>query len=219
MQAMALNPEARYPSPRALADDIERWMADEPVSALREPLTERARRWMRRHRTAATAGAIAVVMALVGLSGVCWCRSARNSDLRAANLRERARFELAMEAIQTFHSGVSEDVLLRQKEFQDLRTKLLRGREIWRSQGLLEGQADRRSRAALGKAYGELGELTSLIGSKQEALAIHRRACRCARLRPRPGPTRAKTAEVARSLIDTATARVRPATHPATEVL
>ena len=45
-------------------------MADEPVSAWREPLTERARRWMRRHRTAATAGAIAVVMALVGLSGV-----------------------------------------------------------------------------------------------------------------------------------------------------
>ena len=89
-----------------------------------------------------------------------------------------------MEAIQTFHSGVSEDVLLKQKEFQDLRTKLLRGaRDFYgKLQGLLEGQADRRSRAALGKAYGELGELTSLIGSKQEALAIHRRALslRCA---------------------------------------
>ena len=35
---MALKPEDRYASPRALADDVERWMADEPVTAWREPL-------------------------------------------------------------------------------------------------------------------------------------------------------------------------------------
>ena len=34
---MALRPEDRYESPRALADDVERWMADEPVSAYSEP--------------------------------------------------------------------------------------------------------------------------------------------------------------------------------------
>ena len=40
-----LKPENRYASPRVLADDIEKWMADEPVSAWREPLIRRARRW------------------------------------------------------------------------------------------------------------------------------------------------------------------------------
>ena len=38
LKAMALEPEDRYATPRALADDIERWMADEPVTAWREPL-------------------------------------------------------------------------------------------------------------------------------------------------------------------------------------
>ena len=38
---MALRPEDRYASPRALADDVEHWLADEPVSAYREPWPER----------------------------------------------------------------------------------------------------------------------------------------------------------------------------------
>ena len=48
LKAMALRPEDRYASPRALAEDVERWMADEPVSAWREPFARRARRWARR---------------------------------------------------------------------------------------------------------------------------------------------------------------------------
>ena len=34
---MALEPDDRYASPKALGDDIEHWMADEPVSAYRDP--------------------------------------------------------------------------------------------------------------------------------------------------------------------------------------
>jgi eukaryotic-like serine/threonine-protein kinase len=33
LKAMATRPEARYDSARALADEIERWLADEPVAA------------------------------------------------------------------------------------------------------------------------------------------------------------------------------------------
>ena len=40
MKAMALRPADRYPSAQALGEDISRWLADEPVSALREPLRE-----------------------------------------------------------------------------------------------------------------------------------------------------------------------------------
>src|SRR5262249_56675077 len=52
LKAMAHRPEDRYASTRGLAEDIERWMADEPVSTWPEPLSRRARRWGRRHRTA-----------------------------------------------------------------------------------------------------------------------------------------------------------------------
>ena len=37
LKAMALEPEDRYAYARALADDVERWAADEPVTAWREP--------------------------------------------------------------------------------------------------------------------------------------------------------------------------------------
>ena len=57
LQAMALKPEDRYPSARALADDVERWIADEPVSARSEPVPARLARWARRHRTAVAAWA------------------------------------------------------------------------------------------------------------------------------------------------------------------
>src|SRR4051794_4467559 len=61
LKAMALRPEDRYPTARALADDVERWTADEPVSAYREPPARRARRWARRNRTAVTAATVALV--------------------------------------------------------------------------------------------------------------------------------------------------------------
>jgi hypothetical protein len=34
---MARDPEDRYATARALADDLERWLADEPLSAYRDP--------------------------------------------------------------------------------------------------------------------------------------------------------------------------------------
>jgi formylglycine-generating enzyme required for sulfatase activity len=64
LKAMALRPEDRYATPRALAEDVEKWLADAPVSAYREPWTTRARRWAARHRTAVTATAAAAFVAL-----------------------------------------------------------------------------------------------------------------------------------------------------------
>jgi serine/threonine protein kinase/tetratricopeptide (TPR) repeat protein len=207
LKAMAIRPEDRYATPRELADDVDRWMADVPVTAWREPLARRARRWAKQNRTAAAASGVAVVVALFGLSGVLFVQARANKDLLAANQREHDRFELAMEAIQIFHGGVSEDVLLKQKEFLDLRTKLLRGAQDFygKLQTFLEGHADRRSRAALGNAYSELGVLTSEIGSKQEGLAIHRRALALRRaLAAEAGAGTEDRANVGKSLIDTA---------------
>jgi tRNA A-37 threonylcarbamoyl transferase component Bud32 len=65
LKAMARESAARYATALELAADLERWLGDEPVSAYREPLTARARRWTRRHRTQVTAVAILLTTALV----------------------------------------------------------------------------------------------------------------------------------------------------------
>ena len=62
LEAMALKPENRYATPRAMADDIEHWLADEPVTAYREPLRTRVARWGRKHKTL-VAGAFGLVTA------------------------------------------------------------------------------------------------------------------------------------------------------------
>ena len=59
-----------------------------------------------------------MLVALVGLAVVLAVQVRANRDLTAANDRERARFDLAMEAIKSFHTGVSEDLLLKEPQFQ-----------------------------------------------------------------------------------------------------
>jgi serine/threonine protein kinase len=198
LKAMALRPSDRYPSAQALAEELERWLADEPVAAWREPLWERARRWISRRRTTVAAIAATVLASTLGLAAVLFVQTRANNSLMSANAdlakanqrasdanrelllantRERARFELSLDAIKTFHGGVSEDLLLKEKQFDALRTKLLRGATDFyqRLESLLAGQADDRSRAALGQAYHDIGELTARIGSQAEALAALKR--------------------------------------------
>jgi serine/threonine protein kinase len=82
LRALATRPDDRYPSPRALAEDVERWAADEPVSAWREPLSGRTRRWTRRHRTAVAAAAVALLAGVVGLAALAGVQSRANRRLQ-----------------------------------------------------------------------------------------------------------------------------------------
>jgi WD40 repeat protein/tRNA A-37 threonylcarbamoyl transferase component Bud32 len=85
LKAMAADPPARYGSAKELAGEVERWLADEPVSAYREPWSARAWRWVRRHRTGAIAAASAVLVGLVGLAAVAAVTAAKNRALDRAN--------------------------------------------------------------------------------------------------------------------------------------
>jgi serine/threonine-protein kinase len=64
LKAMALDPADRYRTVSDLARDIERWLADEPVSAWQEPRLSRIRRWMLRHQTLFVASVVTLAMAL-----------------------------------------------------------------------------------------------------------------------------------------------------------
>ncbi len=183
---------------RGLAEDVERWMADEPVTAYPEPWFRTLVRWLTRHRTGVTGVAAAVLAGVVGLSAVLAVQTRANAQLSASLTREtkagkalvaanaelederakaEKRFELAQKAIATFHTDVSEDMLLKNAEFKELRTKLLKKAAGFYDdlKNLLERQTDAKSRKALAAAYFQLAELTGKIGSIPEALAMHRK--------------------------------------------
>ena len=90
---MALRPEDRYASPSDLSADVERWLADEPVSSYREPVFVRVRRWGRRHRTAVTSAAVLCVTALIGLS-VGYVLLSREQKRTEDAIRSRANAQL-----------------------------------------------------------------------------------------------------------------------------
>jgi eukaryotic-like serine/threonine-protein kinase len=68
LKAMALRPADRYGSSKALAEDIEQWMADEPVSAYREKAPARLARWGRRHKPIVAGAAGLLITAVAALS-------------------------------------------------------------------------------------------------------------------------------------------------------
>jgi serine/threonine-protein kinase len=217
LKAMAKEPEHRYRTPKALSDDLDRWMADEPVTAWGEPFSRRARRWARRNRTTVTGAAVALVAGVVGLSAVLAVQTQAKADLSASLKREtdaktaladtnadlirsqaavKARYDLAVEAIKTFHTGVSEDFLLKQELFKEVRDRLLKsaGDFYGKLSALLGKESDLASRRALWQANFEVAELTGKVGMPENALAAHRQvhAARAA-LRPKCRATRRLT--------------------------
>jgi serine/threonine-protein kinase len=102
-KAMALKTDNRYGTALELAADVELWLADEPVSAYREPWLTRAGRWVRRHRTKVAAGVAAsfVALLLVG-AGILW----RQGE-QARQLEEQERRRMG-----------AEQALTRAEEFQ-----------------------------------------------------------------------------------------------------
>ena len=128
-----------------------------------------------------------------------------NADLEAANAREKQRFELAMDAIGLFHGEVSADLLLKERQFEGLRTKLLKAAADFygRLEGLLKGQADGPSRADLGKAYAELAELTAEVGDQTAAVAVYSKALEVRRaLASEPRAGAETKLDLARTLYD-----------------
>jgi tetratricopeptide (TPR) repeat protein len=165
---------------RAAADERARQAELERVRLQGEQATAatRAAERRKRRRLAMAAAAVLAVAVVGGLSAVLVVQRRANAELADEQAKVQARFELAQKAIATFHTGVTEDVLLKTEQFKELRNKLLTEAAGFYSdlEKLLEGQSDVKSRQLLAAGYFQLGALTANIGSKPEALKVHRQA-------------------------------------------
>ena len=90
LKAMSLAPADRYQTARALADDLEHWLADEPVSALPEEWPQRVARWTRRHRAWAQAAVVALVaVTAVSIGAALLINQARHNEQLALLAAEK----------------------------------------------------------------------------------------------------------------------------------
>ena len=188
LKALALKPEGRYATPRALAADIKAWLADDPVSARPEPLAERARRWAKRNRTAVTAAAASLLVGLVGLGAVATVQTRARGDLARKNAaldmqrgRAEAREAQAIAAVKQFGDVIAnEPELKKTPALEGLRKRLLNEPLAFFRALREQLQSDRDTRPEslqrLAQAGFDLGSLTNEIGDKQDALIAYREA-------------------------------------------
>ena len=125
LKAMAPAPGDRYQSARALADDVERWLADEPVSARREPLADRLTRWSRRHRTAVV-GVSALILATAATLSIAagsMATSAARAESAAAREKSAYQEKSHQQGVASLQIARADSRLLRLIE---MNTRLLR---------------------------------------------------------------------------------------------
>ena len=144
--ATHISPDLRYPGALEFADDIQRYLAQEPIQVLRDSMATRGFRWMRKHRATTAATAIALllllgfsVLALSLLSNFNRQLESTNNELATSNLAlERSNreaqesrtaaelnFAAAADAVDQFLVAITDNDRLRQTDFSALRKDLL----------------------------------------------------------------------------------------------
>ena len=92
-KALEKNPQDRYATAQELADDLRRWLADQPIQARRPTWRQRATKWSRRHRGVVLTASTALVLALLGsaLAVVMLAAAYRAERRNARRLSEHKR--------------------------------------------------------------------------------------------------------------------------------
>ncbi len=96
-KAMTKEPQGRYATAQEMADDLKRFLADEPIRASRPSPAARCMKWCRRHRAAAATAAALWAIAVAGLAVAGWRSHLRQNALAESLAGSLAAGEAVLE--------------------------------------------------------------------------------------------------------------------------
>ncbi len=114
MKAMAKEPSARYETAQQLADDLQRFLADEPIHARHPSPLNRLGKWTRRHWPLISVAAALLVVAVIGLSAstfLVWREQVRTASALAHTKAARDDALRASEEAAAVLAFVTDDLL------------------------------------------------------------------------------------------------------------
>jgi serine/threonine protein kinase/tetratricopeptide (TPR) repeat protein len=167
-KALKKNPQERYVSVTALADDLGRYLRSEPISAQPDTFAYRAAKFVRRNRTAVALAAVAVLAMIAGAVGTLMqARTARQQRDFAFNQLARA------EAVNDLNMFLLSDAAPSGSPFTV-------NELLGRAEHILERQQDKRDPRrieeliSVGRQYNASDEVTKSRRLLQEAYDLSR---------------------------------------------
>jgi eukaryotic-like serine/threonine-protein kinase len=172
LKCLAKNPLKRYGTAEALADDLHRFLATEPIQARRVPCHERTWKWAQR-RPAVTAliAFVLLAVAIFSLGSVAY-----NARVRGERDRAEHNFQLAMQAVDEMLTEVGEAQLASEPRMEEKRKALLAKALALYQEFLKEKTADPQVRRETAQAYRRMADVLRLLGQLGPALDAYDRA-------------------------------------------
>ena len=171
LKAMALEPAQRFHSARELAEEIEHWLADEPVRTYSDPLSVRVGRWTRRHQAIASGAAALLVTAVIGLTLTTVLVRQQQQATSAQKLQTEKNLAMAKRAVEDYLVKVTDNPRLAESDFHELRRELLEIAIPYYEEFARQAGGDVSVQAEQGRAFERLGKLHHLLGVNDKALA------------------------------------------------
>ncbi|MEI8375185.1 MAG: serine/threonine-protein kinase [Planctomycetota bacterium] len=185
LKSLSKNPADRYASAQELADDLHRFLRDEPIRAKRPSAVEHVRKWSRRHPSLLAAGMLIMFLTLVGSLIANWLITSANERTKAALAESQLRAEEAERRFQQARQAadllieVSEKELPDKPPAQSLRKRLLETALAYYKDFISQRRGDASSQAELVAVQDRLkkilDELTVMDGAGQFILLCDRR--------------------------------------------
>ncbi len=175
LKAMANDPGGRYPSPKDLSDEIELWLAGEPVTAWREPAMVRLRRWARRHRTAVAAVGMFLLTAVLALAASTIVVTRQQAETERQRALAQTHFQQARAAVDEMLTELGAKHLADIPQMEGVRRAMLEKALAFNEQFLTE-QNDEKTRQDAAMAYGRAGKIRALLGQYDQAGDAYHRA-------------------------------------------
>jgi serine/threonine protein kinase/tetratricopeptide (TPR) repeat protein len=193
LKCLQKEPGKRYRTAAALADDLQRFLAGEPIAARPVRGVEKVWRWCRRRPSVAVLIAMVFLVTIVGMAGVFWqWQSARANFAEAEQQRQRAEdalktvsierdrmrkdYEQARRIIDDFFVKISDQNLRNVPGLQTVRKEFLEAALKYYEGFLQQHSDDPALRGMLAEAHYNVGKVALELGRLNDAEKEFRKA-------------------------------------------
>jgi serine/threonine protein kinase/tetratricopeptide (TPR) repeat protein len=175
MKALEKSPPDRYATAQELADDLGRFLKDEPIRARRPTPVQRLRKWGRRNRAVAwSAGVSAVALLLIAVAALTLgllAVKAEQERTQAALDQEAQRRQQLRRSLDAMSSEVIDDWLARQEVLLPEHKKFLEFALAMYEDFAHDTGPDEKARAGVAGAYRRVGIIRYKLGQMGDAEA------------------------------------------------